>query len=123
SVARFEIAEIAARGRFGFEGLAEPAGIVFYDGACGVENILRGAVVAFEANHAGSGKITRKAEKDGDVGAAPAVNGLVFVADDADVLFRAGEKAKEVVLDTIRVLIFVHMNVLESLLPAIPDRG
>ena len=61
-VAGFEVTKIRAGGRFGFERFAEAVGVVFYDGAGGVENILRGAVVAFEADDARGGKIARKAE-------------------------------------------------------------
>src|SRR6267154_805598 len=40
-VAGFEVTEILASGRFGFQRFAEPVGIVFYDSAGSVENILR----------------------------------------------------------------------------------
>ncbi len=103
------------------ERFAEAVGIVFYDGACGVEDVLRGAVVAFEANHAGGGKVARKAKKDGDVRAAPTIDGLVFIADDADVLLWAGEETKQIVLDAVGVLIFVDVDVSEALLPVVAD--
>jgi len=76
---------------FGAKSLAEAVGIVFDDGARGIEDALRRAVISFEADDSRAGKIARKAQKDGNVRAAPAVDGLVFVADNADVLVRAEE--------------------------------
>src|SRR5262249_1100644 len=99
-VARFEIAEIFSGGRFGFERFAEAIWIVFYDGPGCVQNILRGAIISFEADDARGGKIPRKTEKDGNVRPAPAVDGLVFVADDTNVLLWTGEQSEEIVLDT-----------------------
>ena len=122
-VTRFEVAKVFASRRFGFQRFAEAVGIIFYDRAGSVENILRRAVVTFEADDARRGEIAREAEEDGNVGAAPTVDGLIFVADNANVLFRAGEEAKKIVLDAVGVLIFVHVNVLEALLPALADIG
>ena len=74
-----------------------------------------------EANHFGVRKVARKTEKDGDVGAAPTVDGLVFVADHADVLVCADEQTEQFVLDTVGVLIFVDVNVLKAALPFFAD--
>ena len=46
-----------------------------------------------------------------DVRAAPGVDALVFVADDADVLLRPGEQLHQLVLRTIRVLVLVDEQV------------
>src|SRR6266478_3315672 len=51
-ITRFGVAKVLASGRFGFQGFAETVGIIFYDRAGRVENILRRAVVTFEANDA-----------------------------------------------------------------------
>jgi hypothetical protein len=82
---------------------------------------LRRAVIALEANHFGVRKVARKTEKDGNVSAAPAVDGLVFVANHADVLVRADEQAKQIVLDAVGVLIFVDVNVLKAVSPFFAD--
>ena len=90
-IARFKIAKVRSGWLFGAKSLAEAVGIVFDDGARGIENALCRAVISFEADDFRAGKVARKAQKDGNVRAAPAVDGLVFVADNADVLVRADE--------------------------------
>src|SRR6266849_1840769 len=122
-VAAFEVFQVAARAVFGAEGFAEALGIIGYDGSSGIENLLRGAVVAFEFDDAGGREVARKAHEDGDVGAAPTINGLVFVADDADVLLWTGEEAQEIVLHAVGVLIFIDVDVLEAGLPLFADGG
>src|SRR5256885_13802542 len=92
-VAGFEVAKVFASGRFGFQRFAETVGIIFYDRAGRVENILRRAIVTFEANDARCGEITGEAEQGGNDGAAPTVDGLVFVAESPDISFRSGEEA------------------------------
>ena len=67
-------------------------------------------------------EIAREAHQDGDVGAAPAINGLIFVTDDAEVLLGVGEEAHQVVLDAIGVLIFVDVEILEAGLPLFADQ-
>jgi len=52
---------------------------------------LCGTVVAFQLHDPGGGKIARKAKEDGDIRAAPAVDGLIFVADNANIF--AGRSA------------------------------
>src|SRR5260370_30667435 len=106
-VAAFKVSQVAARAVFGAEGLAEALRIIGYDGSSGIENLLRGTVVAFEFDDAGGGEVARKAHEDGNVGAAPAVDRLVFVADDADVLLWTGEEAQELVLPGVGVLIWI----------------
>ena len=83
----------------------------------GVENFLARAVVLLDAQDARAGKILGKAQDVADIGAAPAVDGLVFVADDAEIGIFAGQQPQQVVLHAVGVLIFVHVNVAEALLP------
>ena len=90
-IARFKIAKVRSRRLLSAKSLAQAVWIVFDDGARGIEDALRRAVISFEAEDLRAGKIARKAQKDGNVRAAPAVDGLVFVADNADVLVRADE--------------------------------
>src|ERR1700746_1441260 len=111
-VARFEVAKIGSGGLFGAQSFAKAVGIIFYDRAGCVQNALRGTVIAFEANDFGFWKIAREAGDNREICSAPAVDGLVFVADDADVVVRADEQAQQIVLHTVGVLIFVDVNVL-----------
>ena len=58
------------------------------DGAC--EDRLRRAVVALERDDLGRGEVVLEVEDVADLGAAPAVDRLVVVADDAEVAALAG---------------------------------
>jgi len=84
---------------------------------------LRRAIIAFEADDTCGRKVAREAEENRNVRATPAIDGLIFITDDAKVLFRPGEKAEQIVLDAVGILIFVDVNVLEALLPAFADGG
>ena len=57
------------------------------------------------------GKILVEVEDVPDVGAAPAVDRLVVVADDADVAVLAGEQLHELVLRAVGVLVLVDEDV------------
>ena len=57
-----------------------------------------------------------KVQDVGDVGAAPAVNGLVIVAYDHEVLVLGGQQVSDLVLDVVGVLVLVDANVAEALL-------
>ncbi len=122
-VAPFEVSEVGAGGLLGAKSFSEAVGIIVYDGTSGVEDALRGAVVAFEADDFGVGKIAREAEEDGNIGAAPAIDRLVFITNDANVVVRADQQAQQIVLNAIGVLIFVDVNILEAALPFFTDRG
>ena len=53
------------------------------------ENVSGRAVVAFQPNDLGAGKVVLEAQDIVDFGAAPAIDGLVVIPDAADVLQRA----------------------------------
>ena len=55
----------------------------------GGEDVAGGAVIAFESDNLGAGKIVIEAQDVVDLGATPAIDRLVVVADAADV-FRRG---------------------------------
>ena len=69
----------------GAQRLAEPAFVVRDQVRGGGEDVGGGAVVAFQANDLGAGKVVVEAQDVVDLGAAPAVDRLVVVADAADV--------------------------------------
>src|SRR6266436_7743962 len=70
--------------------LAEPAFVVSDEmRGCG-ENMGGRAIVALQADHLGSGEVLLEAQDVVDLGAAPAIDRLVVVADAADVLGGAG---------------------------------
>ena len=74
----------------GAQRLAEPSLIMRDQMRGGGEDVAGGAVVALEPDHLGAGKIVVEAQDVVDLGAAPAIDRLVVVADAADV-FRGGE--------------------------------
>src|SRR5579864_7567540 len=121
-VARLEIPQVAARSLGGAEGFAKTIRVVLNHGTRRVENILGGAVVAFEANDVRGREVAGETQQNGDIRSTPPVNGLIFIADHADVLPGARKKAKQLVLDTVGVLIFVDVDVLEFSLPFFTHR-
>ena len=69
----------------GAQRLAEPAFVVGDDVGGGGEDVAGGAVIAFQTNDRGAGKVVLEAQDVVDLGAAPAVDRLIVVADAADV--------------------------------------
>ena len=69
----------------GAQRLAEPAFVVGDDVRGGGEDVAGRAVIALQPDHLGAGKIVLEAQNVVDLGAAPAVDRLIVVADAADV--------------------------------------
>ena len=110
-------------GEVGPEGLAEAALVGGDDAGGGGEDVRGGAVVLLEADHLRAGKILLEAEDVADLGAAPAVDRLVVVADAADVVVGAGEEAEPEVLGDVGVLVLVDEDVAEPALVLGEDVG
>ena len=72
----------------GAQRLAEPAFVVRDQVRGGGEDVPGAAVIPFEANDFGAGKIMIEPENVIDLGAAPAIDRLVVIADAADVFLR-----------------------------------
>ena len=75
-----------------------------------------GAIVLLEPDHFGVGIVLFKVEDVLDVRAPPGVDGLVRIADDADVPVPQGHRVGEHILGVVGVLVFVDEQVVESLL-------
>ena len=73
----------------GAQRLAEPALVVGDQVRGGGEDVGGRAVVALQPDDLGAGKVVLEAQDVVDLGAAPAIDRLVVVADAADVLERA----------------------------------
>ena len=69
----------------GAQRLAEPAFVIGDDVRGGGEDVAGGAVIALEPDHHRAGEIVIEAQNVVDLGAAPAIDRLVVVADAADV--------------------------------------
>ncbi len=82
-----------------------------------------GAVVLLQLDGLAVGKVLLEVEDVGDVGATPAVNGLVVVAHDHEVLVLGGQQVGDLVLDVVGVLILVDADVAEALLVLLEHLG
>lgn len=89
-------------------------GVVFYDVVCGFQNGRRAAIILFELINLCAGKILREIQNIADFRAAPAVNGLIFVANNKQISALFREQFYNVVLQFVGVLKLVYANVLES---------
>src|SRR6185312_12208266 len=77
--------DLVALARLGPEPFPDALGIIGDYGAGGFQDVLGGAVILFQPDGDRARKIPFEIEDVADVGAAPAVYGLVFVADHGDV--------------------------------------
>src|ERR1700691_6571339 len=80
--------DLLAQDVVGAQRLAEPAFVVGDQMRGGGEDMAGRAVIALEPYHRGAGKIVLEAQNVVDLGAAPAVDRLIVVADAADVFGR-----------------------------------
>ncbi len=78
-------------------------------------------VVPFEADHGGARKIVLEAQDVVDLGAAPAIDRLVVVADAADVVPPLRQQPQPEVLDDVGVLVLVDQHVPEAVLILLQD--
>ena len=105
----------------GPEGLALPLGVVLDDAVGGIQDIGGRAVVLLKADGLGALIDALEVEDVFDGRAPEAVDALVVVAHDADVLLRAGEEADEAELGHAGVLILVHQQVFVLVLVELTD--
>lgn len=88
--------------------------IVLDDGIGRREDVLRRAVVLLELDDRRLRVVLLEVHDVADIGAAPAVDGLVGIADDAEVVVARRENLRELVLRAVRVLILVDEDVAEA---------
>ena len=100
----------------GPQGLAEPALVVGDQARGGGQDMAGGAVVALQPDDPGAGKIALEAQDVAHLGAAPAIDRLVVVADAAEVAPALGQQAQPQILRDVGVLVLVHQDVAELLL-------
>ena len=87
----------------------------------GVEDELGRAVVLLELDDRRVGVVALEVEDVADVGAAPAVDRLVVVADDRQVAVLRGQRPDPEVLRPVRVLVLVDVEVAPAILVAGED--
>ena len=93
--------DLLAQHVVGAQRLAEAALVMGDDVRGGGEDVAGGAVIALEANDGGAGKVVLEAQNVVDLGAAPAVDRLVVVADAADV-FGGGGRSRHALSPSFR---------------------
>ena len=103
--------DLRAVALLGPELLAATADVVLDDRVGRVEDGVGGAVVLLELDDLGLREMLLHVEQVGDLRAAPAVDALVVIADDAEVAMLAGEGLDELELRGIGVLVFIHHHV------------
>ena len=94
-----------------------------YDGVGGVEDELGRAVVLLELDDGGLRPVALEVEDVAQVRAAPRVDRLVVVADDAQVAVACRQRPHPQVLGAVRVLVFVDVQVAPLLLVLGEDVG
>ena len=90
--------DLVARLAVGPERLAHPPLVMGDQPGGGAENMPGRAVVALEPDDLGAGKVGLEAEDVVDLGAAPAIDRLVVVADAADIAAALSEQAQPEIL-------------------------
>ncbi len=96
--------------------LAQPTLVLGDQARGGGQDVAGGAVVALQPHHHGARKIVLEAQDVVDLGAAPAVDRLVVVADAGDVLAHLAEQPEPEVLGDVGVLVLVDEYVAELVL-------
>ena len=95
---------------------------------CG-QNVLRGSVVLFQQDRAGTGKIAFEFFDVADRGAAKRVDRLVRIPHNCQlravdtVIATAGEQSNQHILRVVRVLVFVDQDVTETSVVVLSDGG
>lgn len=112
-----------ALGPFGPQLLAKALGVVGDDAVGSLEDVGGGAVVLLEADGLGPLIVGQEALDVLDLGAAPAVDGLVIVADDHHLAGIPRQHPQPGVLDAVGILELVHQDVLEAIAVVLEDVG
>ena len=107
----------------GAQRLAEAALVLGDQAGGGREDVAGRAVVALEPDDRRAGKIVLEAQDVVDLGAAPAIDRLVVVADAAQVLARLGEQPQPEILGDVGVLVLVDQHVAEAVLVLLQNVG
>jgi hypothetical protein len=102
-------------GVFGPQGLALAPDVARHHFPGRFEDPAGGTVVLLQADGRTAGVIPLESENVADFRPPPAVDGLVVVADNAEVAVPRGEQVDQPVLDLIGVLELVHQDVEEAL--------
>ena len=81
-----------------------------------IKNRLRAAVILLKDNHAYFVKGIFKLSDVTKISATKSINGLISIANDANIVMTCRKLQHDFVLRDIRILIFVYQNIFEPLL-------
>ena len=97
--------------------------VVFNDGVGGVQNGLRRTIILLQQNNSRIWIILLEIQNVAHIRAAPTVNRLIGITDDANVFVFGGKLLCQNVLRNVCILILVDGNVLETLLITLQNVG
>ncbi|MNS49101.1 hypothetical protein D3C72_816950 [compost metagenome] len=107
-----------AHAQVGPQLLVEQLGVLFNDRVGGGQNALHRAVVLFQLDELDVGVVGGQLGQVFDGGAAPGIDGLVVVAHRREHGARARQQLHQPVLAHVGVLVFVHQQIADAVLPA-----
>ena len=90
--------------------------VMTHHGVGGVQNMPGRTIILLELDRFARGEILLEIEDVGDIGTAPAVNGLIVIADNHKILVLGSKQIGDLVLYVVGVLILVHADVAKALL-------
>src|SRR4029077_6927353 len=96
--------------------LAEPAAIMRDDPSGGGEDLRGRAVVLLESDDQRAGEIALEFEDVADLGAAPAVDRLVVIADAAQILVLLRQQPQPQILRDVGVLVLIDQEIAKTAL-------
>ena len=109
--------------RLGEKRLAGASFVLIDDTLRGFKNVTRAAIILLQLHYFSAREIALEIENIGEIGAAPRVNRLPIVADNANIALGIDQKFDHFVLHGVGVLILINQDVLEFLLPFLPNFG
>ena len=86
----------------------------------GGEDMAGGAKVFLEADLLSAREIAGKAANISDIAAAPAVDGLIIIADDEEPAMIGGEGFQPRILGQVNILVFIGEKAIEARCPTVP---
>ena len=107
----------------GEEGFAEPPLVMRDQARRDAEDMPGRAIIAFEPDDFRARKIGLEAQDVIDLGAAPAIDRLIVVADATEILAPLREQPQPQILGRVGVLIFIDEHIAEAFLIMLQDLG
>ena len=105
------------------QALVEERGVVGDEGVGRGEDATRGAVILLELDHLQLGVVLLQQLQVLDIGAAPGIDRLIVVAHRGERAAHAREQLEQPILGAIGVLIFIHQQITQTVLPALSHLG